>query len=269
MRSRLDLENILHRIDGRGYRAYRDIEGEYDFEDYRLLVDHAQPDPFASPSRVRVVLSSSRAGFPEATYADSLRRIALRDYLTRRFREAIGRRSSSPGGTGKGGEITMDRCGQEILERSAVVMVRGEVEARFRMGLPAFGRRIAARTAHSMFFADLPRIVRAALVYSNLDEMALERHLNTAEDAEALRGRLRDMGRIAFLADGAVLPRASGVDPRPLGKGPVVELRSPESLRVSVDLPHGGRISGMGIPPGVTLIVGGGYHGKSTLLKAL
>lgn len=34
-------------------------------------------------------------------------------------------------------------------------------------------------------------------------------------------------------------------------------------------LPYKGMLTGMGIRKGVTLIVGGGYHGKSTLLKAL
>ena len=44
---------------------------------------------------------------------------------------------------------------------------------------------------------------------------------------------------------------------------------SPESLRITMNLPHKGKIIGMGIPQGITLIVGGGYHGKSTLLNAL
>lgn len=40
-------------------------------------------------------------------------------------------------------------------------------------------------------------------------------------------------------------------------------------MEISIDLPFGNSIRGMGIPEGVTLIIGGGYHGKSTLLQAL
>jgi predicted ABC-class ATPase len=54
MREAVELKRILRRIDGRGYKAYKDIEGEYGFHEYILLVDHVQGDPFASPSRVRV-----------------------------------------------------------------------------------------------------------------------------------------------------------------------------------------------------------------------
>lgn len=38
---------------------------------------------------------------------------------------------------------------------------------------------------------------------------------------------------------------------------------------MTMELPHRGTIRGMGIRKGITLIAGGGYHGKSTLLKAL
>ena len=48
-----------------------------------------------------------------------------------------------------------------------------------------------------------------------------------------------------------------------------MKFQSPDTYRVSFELPHQGMITGMGIPKGITLIVGGGYHGKSTLLKAL
>jgi predicted ABC-class ATPase len=36
-------------------------------------------------------------------------------------------------------------------------------------------------------------------------------------------------------------------------------------MEVSITLPHAGTVTGMGICKGVTVIVGGGFHGKSTL----
>jgi predicted ABC-class ATPase len=143
------------------------------------------------------------------------------------------------------------------------------VEARFVVGLPAFGRRIAGRHAESIFFEEIPRIVRAALLYESLDAEVLSIHTKTAEDADSLRESLDGLGIVAFVADGSILPRASGIDPSPLAKGKIVPFRSPESLRVEMKRPNFGPITGMGIPKGVNLIVGGGYHGKSTLLSAL
>ncbi len=269
MRAAEDLRQILRRIDGRGYKAYRDIEGAYQFPEYTLLVDHAQGDPFAAPSRVRVRVAAGVARFPESTRSSRSREIALRDFLTRWFSEAARRFCRGNRGTGNGGLILIDEPGQEVLERTSVLVTGSCVEARFVMGLPAVGRSIAGRQAEAMFFEELPRIVAASLFYQNLPEKALYEHVEAAEDADFLRGQLERLGLVAFVAEGAVLPRASGIDPRPLTRGRVVPFASPQSLRVEVELPNRGLISGMGIPRGVTLIVGGGYHGKSTLLGAL
>lgn len=76
-------------------------------------------------------------------------------------------------------------------------------------------------------------------------------------------------GLVAFVADGAVLPRTSGASDSRLTGSQVVEFRSPANLTRSFTLPHRGIIQGMGIPAGITMIAGGGFHGKSTLLDAL
>ncbi|MEE8472125.1 MAG: ABC-ATPase domain-containing protein, partial [Dehalococcoidia bacterium] len=271
-----DLRKILRRIDGRGYRAYSDIVGAYEFPGYTLLVDHVQGDPFASPSRVRVRVSGREAGFPPDTRSGKSREIALRDLLTRRFFDAARRFCRGNRGTGSSGVISIDRPGQETLERTSALVAEQYVEARFVMGLPARGRTVSGRDAEAMFFEELPQIVRASLFYESLDEKTLYEFIETAEDADSLREQLDPLGLVAFVADGAILPRASGVDPRPLAGDPrlpagdrVVPFESPQSLRVQVVLPNRGAVAGMGIPRGVTLIVGGGYHGKSTLLRAL
>ncbi|NYT12552.1 MAG: ABC-ATPase domain-containing protein [Methanomassiliicoccales archaeon] len=269
MKREIDLRNTLSRIDGRGYKAYLDIRGEYNFDLFTLIIDHVQGDPFATPSRVRVMVPQRLAGFPKETFAGKSRSIALRDFITRRFYESARQYSKGSRGMGKGGLIAIDRPGQEILERTSAFIDPGKVEVRFVMGLPAFGRRVAGTHAISMFMEELPSIVRASLLFESMNERALFQHIKAAEDADFLRDSLDGMGLVAFVADGAVLPRASGVDPRPLRTGNVVGFRSPRSLRMEVNLPNAGKVSGMGIPRGVTLIVGGGYHGKSTFLNAL
>lgn len=269
MRSKEDLRTILRKIDRKGYKAYKDIEGVYDFRDFALHVDRAQGDPFASPSNIRVRVGQTLAGFPKEAYENKSREIALRDYITRVFLKVSKKYGKGGRGTGKSGLLTIDQPGQEILERTSVLVSEDFVEARFVMGLPAFGRKIAGRHAESMFVEELPQIVRASLIYQNLNKDALNLHIRTAEDADALRGLLDGLGLVAFVADGAVLPRASGIDPRPLAEGKVVPFESPESLKLTIELPNRDKVSGMGIARGVTLVVGGGYHGKSTLLRAL
>ena len=267
MKSAQDLKKGLQGIDGRGYKAYKSIQGAYDFSTYILLIDYVQGDPFSSPSRIRVRIPQDVARFPDDTYNTKSREVAARDYITRAFYAASRSMCRGRRGTGKSGIISTDRPGQEVLERTSAFITAEYVEMRFVMGLPAFGRRIAGTHCYAMFFEELPGIVQA-VHFEALDAKRLYEHLHTVEDADFLRRALPSMGLVAFVADGSVLPRVSGVDSRPLMEK-VVPFNSPDSLRREVELPNNGIIAGMGVPEGVTLVVGGGYHGKSTLLNAI
>ncbi len=264
-----DLKRQLHRIDGKGYPAYKDIKGRYTFADFTLFIDHVQGDPFASPSRLRARMPMQVAGFPPDTRSNRSRLIALRDILAGIFSGECRAVSDRSRGSGKSGLIAMDMPGQEILERSSIIVTDDFVEARFVVGLPARGRRVLGRQAVVMLCNDVSKIVKAALKYASIDKKRLIAHLNTAEDADTLRNQLPKLGLVAFVANDSILPRCSGVDDRALYGDNVVPFRSPDSLHIEVTLPHAGRVTGLGIPSGVTLIVGGGYHGKSTLLSAL
>jgi len=262
------LRDDLRRLDGKGYRAYKDLRGAYDFSRYVVFVDHVQSDPFAAPSLLRVRVPQRIAQFPADLFSNRPRRIALEDYLTRAFADACRKRPRPNRGSGKSGDIFTAACSQEVLERTSARVTSEYVELRFFLGLPAFGRRIAGRQAEEMFFQDLPAIIDASLLYASFPAPEVLRHVETVEDAQALRAALPQQNLVAFVADGAVLPRESGVSDRPL-RGDVVAFESPSSLHVDLDGPNCGQLSGMGIREGVTLIVGGGYHGKSTLLDAI
>jgi predicted ABC-class ATPase len=262
------LQDILARIDGRGYKAYKDIQGHYDLNRFTLHIDHVQSDPFAPPSRMRIELKQQIAGFPEKFFNTKPRRIALEDFLTCAFAIAAHKLSQSSG-TGKSGLILIDRPGQEILERTSMRVDKDTVEARFTVGLPARGRKILARQAEKIFFVLLPKIVENSLIYTNLNAQKLARHIQIAEDQEVLRAGLKEKNLVAFIGNGSILPRESGISDRPLPREKAVPFISPKELEVCFNLPNQGLVKGMGIPTGVTLIVGGGYHGKSTLLKAI
>jgi predicted ABC-class ATPase len=261
------LRSLLLQLDGSGYKAYRDIEGSYEFPEFTLIVDRTQADPFASPSKFRVKVARSVAGFPLELFQSASRNIALRDYLTRQF-DRVAKRISFRRGTGKSGSIAIVSVGQEVLDRNSVFIDESIVEVRFLVGLPARGRSILGRQAAEMLCEDIPVIVKEALKYSSLDRQAIQKHVETIEDADWLRQQLTEKNLVAFVANGSILPRLSGVDPRPLSKG-AIPFQSPPSFEVEFNCPNCGLIKGMGIPLGITLIVGGGYHGKSTLLKAI
>ena len=263
-----ELERLLRRLDGRGYKAYKDIAGAYQFDTFTLFIDHVQGDPFAAPSRLRVVVPQAVAQFPAHAYATPSRAVGVANLLARRFGE-LAREQDRRRGSGKSGLISIDAPGQEMLPITAVKVTAEGVECRFAVGLPARGRTILGREAIALLLHDVPAVVRGALFFAAYDPAEVKRYADVNEDADWLRARLPEMGLVAFVADGAILPRRSGVDERPLTGKRVVPFQSPDSLRVQVNLPNHGPLTGMGIRRGVTLIVGGGYHGKSTLLRAL
>ncbi|MFO7782863.1 MAG: ABC-ATPase domain-containing protein, partial [Spirochaetia bacterium] len=167
-----DLRQTLRRIDGKGYKAYKDIKGCYRFDRFTFCIDHVQGDPFAAPSRVHIEVDAETAGFPRWTYepyerpggvgAARSREIAARDYITRRFAQAARRIAAGHRGTGKGGIIEIDRPGQEVLDRTSAFIGERGVEIRFFVGLPAFGRKIAGRHAEAMLLEEMPEIVAEA-----------------------------------------------------------------------------------------------------------
>lgn len=269
MDTQTELKNLLDRIDHRGYPAYKELRGSYRFNGYILSIDHVQGDPFAAPSKVSVHLTGQEAGFPEQLYDKKEKRIALQDYLLRQFGKAVEEFSFRAKGSGKSGLMSVSRPGQEILERSGCELKPqdGSLIIRMEVGFPANGRTVNARELEKIFFDFLPRCVRETLFYKALRRDVLQGNADLAEDQTYIRQQLKERGLAAFVADGAILPRESGVSKRPM-KG-AVAFQSPGSMAVTMQLPHAGEIRGMGIPKGITLIVGGGYHGKSTLLKAI
>ena len=269
MKTKDDLRKLLLSIDHRGYPAYKDTRGKWSYGNYILSIDHVQGDPFASPSNVSVIVPGRVARFPREYTAPGHRLITLQDMLLRLFDREIRGRERRRDGSGKSGLIDVSRPGQEVLERTAcrVDPDSGDVTVRFEIGFPANGRSINARPLIQILEEFLPAAVSSSLLYQNIDHRKLLDAINLSDDQAYIRGVLNQNGLCAFVGDGSVLPRVSGVSSLPMKDA--VPFVSPEALAVSLTLPHAGTMRGMGVRKGVTLIVGGGYHGKSTLLSAL
>ena len=268
MKSSAELKKDILAIDHRGYPGYKGLRGRYQFKDHVLSIDHVQGDPFASPSHLSVHVDGHKAGFPKDYYQDDISRITLQDHLTRCFGTALAPFSFKAKGSGKSGLLSVSHCGQQVLERTACeVSADGSVTVRFEAGFPANGRSVNAGELVKMLFQFVPEAAQIALFYDRLNKNALKAAIELARDQQFIREHLSEQGLSAFLADGSVLPRESGISDRPM-KG-AVPFQSPASCAVTVTLPYHGPVTGMGIKKGITLFVGGGYHGKSTILQAL
>ena len=296
-----DLLHLLQSMDGKSYPTYHDLESHTRGwrqpelpHPFRLYMGRAQSDPFAPPTQCRIVIPASTAQFPPALYQERIQRIALADYLHRLVyntclamgaHESAQSQNGGGGGRGggwsrpKGGDLRFAPPNQHILDQTAVsITAEGDVVAQFTVALPARGRTIIASRAMDIFQRVVPNLMESSLLHSALVQQKrvkeLEEHVTHVQDQEWLRGQLNLYGLVAFVPNGAILPRASGADDGPMTKSNssdvVIPFQSPPQAEVSFTLPHSQRqVSGMGIAKGITLLVGGGFHGKSTLLSAL
>lgn len=267
MKTSNELRTLLRSIDHRGYPAYKQTAGAWQFGTYVLFIDHVQSDPFAPPSALRVEVSHKQAGFPAEYYQRDCARIALEDFLIRQVGKSFAGNRSGGAGSGKSGLLSISRCGQEVLERSACRITQEKIILRFQVGFPAFGRTINAQGLIDILFDVLPDSIEKSLFYENLNAARVKNAVWLAEDQEEIRKILKKEGWCAFVSNGSVLPRKSGISDLPMEQS--VPFVSPPSMEKTLHLPHRGAVTGMAIPEGVTLIVGGGYHGKSTLLEAI
>lgn len=267
MKNQQELRKHLELIHRKSYPAYKDLAGIYSFGTYTLSIDHVQGDPFASPSHLTVQVPLKTAAFPEDHLDTDVKRTALEDYLLRQFARQASRYSHQAKGSGKSGVITLTRPGQEVLKRSSCTIENNYVNLRFYVGFPANGRTINSIELSKILLEYIPECVKKALLYQSLPAKEVKKAVELAEDQAYIRSQLSKQGLTAFVADGSILPRESGISQLPMKQA--VPFTSPDSLRISLTLPHHGTITGMGIRKGITLIAGGGYHGKSTLLQAL
>ena len=264
-----DLVGHLHALDGRSYAAYKAIVGRYRAPaGWFLHIDRVQSDPYAPPTRIHVDVPTDLHGLALLDEADLLadvdRRLAVGDFLTRELHAGF-----------RGTALSIASPGQEILERSSIIVRPDEtgekpgwiLEVRARLALPAQGRSIQGHEASRIVGRDLVRELEEAMDLTGERGDRLVHHVATLEDHRALTAAVARNGWVSFLADGAVLPRRSGVSDEPLDGG--VPLQAPDSMAAMVDLPHAGRVRGTVVEAGVSVIVGGGYHGKSTLLSAI
>ena len=262
-----ELQRELCSITRKSYPAYKGLKGAYQFPDYQLFIEHVQGDPFAAPSALRIFVPHSKAKFPERYYWDKCSKVALQDALLRRFAEISAKFCYQAKGSGKSGVIQVSHCGQEVLERTACEITKEGIHIRFFVGFPANGRTINSGELEKILFVYLPKCVEMSLYHRKVPERETEQVICLKEDQRVIREELKKRGLIAFVANGSILPRQSGNSDLPMKDA--VPFQSPKSMEITIQLRHRGSITGMGIRKGITLIAGGGYHGKSTLLEAL
>ena len=252
----------IRTLNGKNYGLYKSLADKpWDFGDFALEFLHVQGDPYAPASRVVIKANLSMLGYSGEWGGSFERRLALSDFLHRKLSRLVKEKYPD-----KDAAIVFDTAGPEMLVRNSLWIDNGELRACLQVRLPGEGRKIQAEVAAEILTMVLPDLVSAGLYYSKSDEAALQEHFRVLAERKEILAQLESRGLCAFVPDGAVLPRASGLSELPLEGA--VPFTAPERMAVTLNV-CGREIRGMGIPKGITVITGGAFHGKSTLLQAL
>jgi len=260
-----ELKQIIRSMDGRGYGSYKRLLNlVVDYGTAELYFTKVQGDPHAPPSIAEVIVPYSTHRLPEELLKPDYL-VPFTDFIARelyKVTKSIRRKC----GSGNSCYVGIPKPGPWVLKRSCVEISSRNLVLRFYVGLPARGRKVFGSQAITLLLEDIPKIIEhIAGLRSRLGE--LRNHIRNYVDQEYLRKWLYDSGYVGFISNGSILPRESSISERPMKNA--VPFKSPEALEVAVKLPSGSVVRGMGIPKGLTVVTGGGYHGKTTLLEAL
>ena len=252
----------IRTLNGKNYGLYKSLaEKPWDFGDFVLEFLHVQGDPYAPASRVTIRAKLQILGYAAEWGGSFERRLALSDFLHRKLSRLVQEKYPD-----KDAAVIFDVAGPEMLVRNSLWIDNGELRACLQVKLPGEGRKIQAELAAEILTMVLPDLVSAGLYYDKSDEGALQEHYRVLAERKEILSQLDACGLCAFVPDGAVLPRASGLSEMPLESA--VPFTAPEQMAVTLNV-CGREIRGMGISKGISVITGGAFHGKSTLLQAL
>lgn len=271
-----NLKTQIESIADQPYRHIRKLTGSYKFPGFDFKFLRTQGSPGANPASIAAITVPVKAtGFPNQFMAKSYYRIAMADFIIRRFKLGIDQIAKQNRGREGSGSFYTIELSQKMLQRDCVLFVDNDIELRFIFSLPAKGSgggQFDADQAWLMFEKELTAMVDFSLYYKNYDQEStqlLDRYLDVQHKRERIKNYLKKNGLTVFINNGAILPRQSGIDDRPATGKNIIPFQSPMSCQVEIPISDTEVVQGMAIKEGITCITGGGYHGKSTLLQAI
>ena len=257
-----DLEKQLTQINKKGYKTYQQLKNIYQYPTYTLHLDYIQKDPYAKPSKAHITIKQDTHKIPEKLYNTPPRKTALETIITQKFHQETLKHKYN-----HKAKITIPHNNQEILIRNNIEITKEKLTIYFNIGLPANGRRINSQEAQKLLNSILPQIIKNTCNYQKYDKEYLLKTVITNEDATYIRNNLKQKKIVTFIANNSILPRKTGNNDKPLKTAK--PFKTPETLKQEYITNNNTKIIGMGIPEGITIIIGGGYHGKTTLLESI
>ena len=272
MKDRKEFYNILSEIDGKPFAEYERLLGDFDFARYVIKCMKIDAAHDAENPVFNIRIPQSIAELPGHLYDSPVRRTALEDYLTRNFCAVAGRiaRFNESGWARR--NIIIAEPGQKILPRTSVVVTKEYIDVRVRIALPykvyVSGERLVdAEMARRVFFEDMPETVSSSIFCCNLNLAEVEDFVNGMEDADRIRQTLSTLGLVSFVGEGSLLAREQDTDLPDYDQ--IAPFEVSEAAQTSIDVPNAGKVIGLGIPAGLTVVLGDAANGRKDFMSAI
>lgn len=156
------------------------------------------------------------------------------------------------------GEYMVRRNGIQYNEKENVYVLR------MNFNIPLVNALSVNAKAAIRAIRDILEHIETAL--SDFDRGELNLYIKTYSYQREIRKYMNDRDLCSFIANGSILPRENGTSAPMKNAIPFI---APKEMEIIIPLSDGTHMVGMGIKKGVTVITGGGYSGKSTLLDAI
>ncbi|QHI68444.1 P-loop domain-containing protein [Tichowtungia aerotolerans] len=272
MKDRKEFYNALAEIDGKPFAEYESLAGDYDFARYVIKCSAISTDKDADFPVFNIRVPQSIAELPGHLYDSPVRRTALEDMLARNLAEAVDQIARFDESGVARRHIMVAQPGQKILPRTCVAVTKEYVDARIRISLPfkvmmSGERLVDGEMARKLFFEDLPEVISNSIFCCNLNIAEAENFVNTMEDSDRVRQALATMGLVSFVGEGSFLAREKDSDNPDYDNIAPFEVEG--DVLAEVEVPNAGTIRGLGVPAGLTVVLGDDAGGRKSFMDAL
>lgn len=267
MRDKKEFYSVLMDFDGKPANEASGLIGDFDFSRYVLKINQIKDAESGGMSLVMVRVPQTISAFPPHLFNSPVRRTAVEDYLTRQIVLCIKELEPYSDGGAARPRLAIAEPGQKILPRTAVLVTEEFVEARVYVRIPTREGLLSASAIRDLFFTELPAVVNNSLIFCNLEEDELESSVDLMEDADQIRQMLSTRGLVSFVAEGSQLARMAYTDEPDIEADQLITM--PESLVTTIDVPNAGVLRGLGVPAGITVVLGDDYSGRPEFSRAL
>ncbi len=162
------------------------------------------------------------------------------------------------------GDIRMQSVNNKIVRRTGVLYNNGKFVLKMWCRFPLIGVAAVSGKKSCRLITELLKLLDVWV--ENFDVNRLYKKSQIYINQCEIRKYLKDNDYVCFIKNGSILPREKENN---VSKTDATPFQAPSTMEYTIKLKSGEILTGMVIAKGLTVITGGGYSGKTTIIDAI